>query len=241
MSNKIYSHLALIYSHLMRSIDYDSWADYLVKISGELKTRNISALEIASGTGSLAKRLKNIFDFYVATDFSFSMLSQFEDEKIFRVVCDMTSLPFKKKFNFVFSTFDSINYLTSKEKILRLLKSVDSCLTDDGIFTFDVSLENNSIRYQRYLNRKGDYNGIHYKQISRYDKEKRIHYNIFDITLKDGNKVREIHRQKIYEFDEYFKIIEKSNFYVMNCYEAFTFNNANPDSERAQFILKKKK
>lgn len=241
MSDKIYSHLASIYSHLMRSIDYDSWADYIIKISSELKSKNIIALELACGTGNLAKKLKNVFNFYVATDSSLSMLMQFEEDKIHRVVCDMTSLPFKKKFNFVFSTFDSINYLTSKEKILKLLNSVDSSLTDDGIFTFDVSLENNSIRYQKYLNRKGNFEGIHYIQKSKYDKEKRIHYNIFDITLKDGSKVREIHKQKIYEFDEYFRIIDKSNFYVMNCYEAFTFNNANAESERAQFILKKKK
>lgn len=240
MYQKIYSQLALIYSHLMRSIDYDKWANYIFEISKEIKSNKIFALELACGMGNIAKRIASKFDFYIACDLSFSMLQYFENKNIPRVCCDMTLLPFKQKFNFIFSTFDSINYLTTQEKIKKLLSEVDYCLTDDGLFTFDVSLEANSIKYQRYLNRSGKIDGINYLQKSKYIREERIHYNIFEITLADGHKVKEIHKQKIYRFEDYFKMIDKSNFYVKHCYEAFTFNNANPQSERAQFILKKK-
>lgn len=240
MYQKIYSQLALIYSHLMRSIDYDKWADYLFQISQEIKSKRIFALELACGLGNIASKILNKFSFYVASDLSISMLKQIDNKHLHRVACDMISLPFKQKFNFVFSTFDSINYLTTKERIKKLLHEVDLCLTQEGIFTFDVSLEANSIKYQRYLNRSGQVNGISYKQKSRYSEEERIHYNIFEITLADGQKIKEVHKQKIYHFEDYFKIIEKSNFYVQNCYDAFTFKNATSQSERAQFILKKK-
>ncbi|MEG8947301.1 class I SAM-dependent DNA methyltransferase [Rosettibacter firmus] len=240
MKQKIYSHLASIYTHLMRSIDYDTWADYIIKLSQQLNTNKIIALELASGTGSLAERVNKYFDFYVCTDLSLEMLKQFSNNTIPRVVCDMTLLPFKNKFNFIFSAFDSVNYLTTKEKLLKLFKEVELCLTNDGIFTFDVSLENNSKRYQRYLNRKGKIDGIRYKQISKYEETKRIHYNIFEIEFENGDKITEIHKQKIYRFEEYFQLLDKSNFYVEHCYDAFTFDDANSESERAQFILRKK-
>lgn len=240
MKTKIYSYLATIYSHIMRSIDYDGWAEYILSISRMLNTKEIYALELASGIGNIAQKLSKEFKLYVASDFSISMLKQFSDKTIPCISCDMTYLPFKKRFNFVFSTFDSINYLMSKRKILKMLNEVNSCLFDDGLFTFDVSLESNSIKYQKYLNRTGIVEGIRYQQISTYDDKRRIHYNLFQIMLEDGKKVTEIHKQRIYHFDEYFEIIDKSNFYVEACYKAFTFDNADAKSERAQFILKKK-
>ena len=152
----------------------------------------------------------------------------------------MTSLPFNTKFDFIYSTFDSVNYLLSKDKFIAMLKSVSNCLSDDGIFTFDVSMEKNSIRYQRYLNKKGKYQKILFKQKSFYNEKSRIHYNIFDITLPDGSVIEEVHKQKIYAFEDYFRFIDSTEFYVHKCYEAFSYKDANENSERAQFILKKK-
>ncbi len=240
MPSKNYYHLASIYSHLMHSINYKEWSDYLIDISREISKEKISVLEIASGTGTIASILYDNFDFFVGSDLSLNMMKQIRAKDINKICCNFLQLPFKYKFDFIFSTFDSINYLTKKSMITNLLQEIDQVLVDNGIFTFDVSLENNSLRYYKYLNRKGRIDGIKFRQISKYDKLERMHYNYFDITLADGRKVEEIHKQKIYCFEEYFDIIEKSNFYVYNCYDAFTFNNANPESERAQFILKKK-
>lgn len=223
----------------MRSIDYKKWADFIYSISKELKKKNLFSLELACGNGSIAKKLNNKFQYFCISDLSLSMLKE-ADENIDRICCNMTQLPFKRKFDFVFSTFDSVNYLTSKQRIKSLLLEVNNVLSDDGIFTFDVGLENNSKLYQRYLNRKGNVNGISFIQKSHYDETKRIHYNYFEIILANGQKVEEIHKQKIYPFEEYFDIIDESDFYVYKCKNAFSDNNANAQSERAQFILKKR-
>ncbi len=241
MPVKNYSALALIYPHLMRSIDYNKWADYIYSISRELNKKKISVLELAGGTSVLAAKLQKKIQFIISSDLSLSMLQACPDGNVKRICCDMTMLPFKTKFDFIFSAFDSINYLNTKEKYFNLFKNVDYCLSDKGIFTFDVTLENNSLKLQRYLNRKGRTQGISYIQKSFYNIEKRIHYNHFEIALADGKKVEEIHKQKIFRFEDYFDFIDNSNFYVYNCFNAFTFDNAGAESERVQFILKKKK
>jgi SAM-dependent methyltransferase len=241
MPVKNYSALALIYPHMMRSINYDEWADYIYSISKDLKKKKISALELASGTSVLAAKLQKKIQFVISSDLSLSMLQTCPDSNVKRVCCDMTMLPFKTKFDFVFSAFDSINYLNTKEKYFNLFKNVDNCLSDQGIFTFDVALENNSLKLQKYLNRKGRVQGIRYIQKSFYSVEKRIHYNHFEIALADGKKVEEMHKQKIFRFEDYFDFIDNSNFYVYNCFNAFTSDNADAESARVQFILKKKK
>ena len=235
-----YSALASFYGHLMKSIDYDKWSLYIYNISKEVPKQKLKVLEIASGTGTIANFLVKKFDDLVLTDKSFRMLQQSPLSSNSRVCCDMTKLPFKNKFDFIYSTFDSVNYLLSKEKFISMLKNVSNCLSDEGIYSFDVSMEKNSVRYQRYLNRKGKFQKIVFKQKSFYNEKSRIHYNIFNITLPDGSEIEEVHKQKIYAFEEYFRFIEDSDFYVHNCYEAFTYKNADENSERVQFILKKK-
>ena len=240
MPSETYKYLAQVYEHLMSGIDYKIWSEYIKAICKDNKLKNPFVLELACGTGSIARELKRSFKKYFLSDLSHPMLKQLDDLKLPKVCCDMMLLPFNSVFDLVFSTFDSVNYLMTKEKFLKYLSEVSGILKPNGILTFDVSLENNSIRYQKYLNRSGRTADVKYKQKSFYNRKTRIHYNYFDIILADGSKVEEIHKQRIYHFEEYFKFIEDSDFYVSNCYETFTFKDANAETERAQFILKKK-
>jgi SAM-dependent methyltransferase len=240
MQAKSYTYVSLIYAHLMRSINYGMWAKYIFCLGNYVQKQNLRVLELACGNGELAKHLKVKFKNYFVTDLSSAMLFSFSHKFKKKVVCELTSLPFKKKFDFVFSTFDSMNYLINSEKFLRMLMEISRLLTDDGIFTFDVSLEKNSLKYQKHLNRTGKVGDVKYKQKSYYNQKSHLHYNHFEITLANGEKVEEIHKQKIYRFEEYFSMIDLSDFYVLECLNAFTFDNASQESERAQFILKKR-
>lgn len=224
----------------MKSIDYKKWADYIYKISKEIGRQNLSVLELAAGIANVSVHLNKRFPSLLISDLSIEMLCQNQFLPNSKVCFDMTAIPLKKKFDFVFSTFDSVNYLLTEEKFIKMLSEVHGILAADGIFTFDVSLEKNSLRYQKYLNRKGKFRGLKYRQKSRFEPENRMHLNYFEITLENGTAVEEIHKQKIYRFEEYFSFVDESDFYVHKCLEAFTWKDAGKNSERAQFILKKK-
>ena len=152
----------------------------------------------------------------------------------------MSAFPFKNKFDLVYSTFDSVNYLTTRKGLVSLFKEVSEHLNDKGIFTFDASLEKNSIIHSKLPLRKGIYKGIHFKQKSEYDYESRIHRNIFKIKTKDGEVYTEIHKQRIYPFEDYFEFLDLCGLYVEECFDAFSFQNGGPGSERVQFIVKKR-
>lgn len=236
---KIYQSLPHIYDHLMRKIRYDYWADYLFRLASEYITTKASVLELAAGNCNLAKFLVKNYPDLIVSDLSIGMLDSSDNKTLRKVCCDMIALPFKKHFDLIYITFDSINYLLTKKKILLLFQEVKNILSNDGILTFDASLERNSICHVSEPIRKAKHNGYNYVHKSIYNKKTHIHKNIFDITFPDGNIYEEIHRQKILDFHSFFDLIEKAGLYVVECFDAFTFKNGKASSKRAQFVVKK--
>ena len=151
----------------------------------------------------------------------------------------MTAIPFKKKFDLILAAFDSVNYIFNKSKLQKLFDEVAYSLSENGIFTFDAVLESNSYKHQKNMPVNGKTKSFSYKQNSIYMPKSKIHKNIFRITYPDGKLYTETHRQKIYEFNTYFELAEKSGLYVVTCLKAFTFNKGKANSDRVQFIMKR--
>lgn len=235
---KNYSDLAVIYNHIMKKVRYDRWSEYLYWVTKEFLPDKPKVLELAAGKCSLAKLLSNYFPDIITSDLSYHMLMD-SGYRGKQVCCSMLSLPFKEKFDFIYSTFDSVNYLTSKNQLIQMLTEVKGNLNEEGIFAFDVSMEKNSLKHVEDPIREGVYKGLRYTHKSEYNGFSGIHKNTFHITGAGGKETIEIHRQKIYPFSTYFEVIEKAGLYAAACYKAFSFTKATPDSERLQFIIKK--
>ncbi len=236
--NKDYTIVAEIYNHLMRKIDYKDWAEYLFDIIKEYHEGELNALELASGTGTLGVEFSKYAENIIFTDLSKNMLLHTNDN-FYRVCSDMTRLPFKKKFNTIFSTFDSLNYLLESEQLVKCFNEVEKILTNDGIFTFDISLELNSKKFLKHLNRKGKFKEFSYIQKSNYDEQNKIHSNNF-LIKKDDFVFEEDHKQRIYSVEEILEISEKSDLRLLDVFEAFTLRDLTEKSLRAQFVLGKK-
>jgi SAM-dependent methyltransferase len=224
----------------MRTIDYEFWAKYILSILPD-RDKNAKVLELSAGTGSLSQHLSKKFKYYVISDKSLNMLKEIKF-KSSRIVCsDFLALPFKIKFDIIISTFDSVNYILRLKDLQKFFKEIYNSLTDEGIFTFDAGMIENSKESVKLLNRAGSDKGIRFKQKSRFNEKKSIHTNSFSILLDEAKYIKEIHRQKIFSFENYFFSIEKAGLYVMDCYEAFTKKQGNETSKRLQFLLKKVK
>ncbi len=234
-----YMHVSNIYHQLMHSISYKWWARYIFTIIRKKIVKDPAVLEIASGNCAMAKHLIKFYPDYIASDISLSMLKS-ANKNINRICCDMLSLPLTKKFDLIISTFDSVNYLTNKKKLLGLFKEISNSLNDKGVFTFDAALESNSYKHEKTANKKGKILGYSYTRESKFLVSSKIHKNIFTIQYPDGKIVTEIHRQKIYSLETFYEMAEKSGLQVVNCYKAFTLQKGNANSDRVQFIIKRK-
>ena len=236
---KIYRSLPLIYNHLMRKIRYDYWADYIFRLTSKYITKNASVLELAAGNCRLADYLIKKFPNLIVSDLSYYMLANSESKIKNKVCCDMLFIPFKKKFDLIYLTFDSINYLLTRKKVLSFFGKMKEQLNTNGVLVFDASLEKNSISHIKEPKRRGSYKSFNYLHKSIYNKKTRIHKNIFEIALQDGKIFKETHKQKILDYYEYFDLIEQSKLYVVECFDAFTFDDAKANSKRVQFVVKK--
>ncbi|MEO8398362.1 MAG: class I SAM-dependent methyltransferase [Ignavibacteriaceae bacterium] len=238
--SKIYNEVSSIYNYLMKNVDYKFWSDYLYSITKDFVRDNPKVLELAAGNCNFAKYFIKKYPNILLTDISFRMLQNKNLKKNRKVCCSMLNLPFNEKFDLIYSTFDSVNYILQTEDLQNFFIQINSYLTNDGVFAFDVSLEKNSFNHVRNSHKKSFYNGIRFNQNSEYDSKTRIHKNCFEI-IRNEKIFTEIHKQKIYPFETYFEVIDSSGLYVVYCYEAFTFKNGSNDSDRVQFILKKNK
>jgi SAM-dependent methyltransferase len=237
--NSQYKYIASIYPHIMKHVNYDKWYDYISLIIEPYLTEDKPAiLELAAGNLTLANLLSKRWNNVIATDYSKEMLLLDSRKKLPKVCCDMTNLCFSSQFDIIISSFDSVNYLLSKKKLSLLFNEVKHILKPDGIFLFDASLEANSIIFSKVKERIGVFNKIKYKHVNHYMPEKRLHINEFILYL-DGKEYVEIHKQKIFPFEDYFSLLEKAGLYVSECFECFSFNSCHSDSKRAQFIVKK--
>lgn len=239
-SFKAYEQVALIYDHIMRKVHYDYWADYIYSITNKYVSHNCRVLELASGNCKLAQFLSKYYPNYYASDLSLQMLLQSSSKYLNKVCCDMRFIPFKTKFDLIISVFDSINYLICKKDLRLLFQEINRLLAPDGLFTFDVSLEKNSYKHIKDAVRKGSFDGIKYVQESDYNPRTKIHRNHFIIINRDGTVTEELHLQKIYPPETYFRVIDDSGLQVIECYDAFTCKTGKPDSDRFQFIVGKK-
>jgi predicted TPR repeat methyltransferase len=239
LSVKSYEKVSDIYDGLMSNLDYTSWSKYILLIAEENINEKSKILELGAGSCKIADVISKRYKNYIATDISFPMLHSADNKNLKRICCDMSLLPFKKKFDFVFSAFDSVNYILKKKLLLNLFYEVKHLLEDNGILTFDVSLEENSLNFIVSKTTEGHHNGNQYRMISKYNSLRRIHSNNFYIWNDAGKKYKEMHKEKIYHIDTYFKLAEKIGLQIVACYDCFDFKDVTPKSKRAQFVMRK--
>lgn len=234
-----YLHVANIYAHLMNFVSYKWWAIYIFTITKPKVVKNPSVLELAAGNCALAVHLSKLYKTYLVSDISKNMLAH-SNNRLNKACCDMTAIPFNKKFDLILTSFDSVNYLLSKKRLLKFFKEANNHLTEKGVLTFDAALENNSYKHQKTATLKGKTKGFTYNRKSIFLSVSKIHKNIFTITYPNGEIFSEIHKQKIYSFETFFEMAEKSGLYIVNCYKAFSYTKGKANSDRVQFIMKRK-
>ncbi len=244
--------LADIYDIVMSDVDYETWADYLDEIilMHQPTARNI--LELACGTGTIALSLEELDCYKItATDGSPDMIriarkkAAKVNSEIKFLTMNFLDLSFEETFDVVYMVFDSLNYLHSEDKIIKLHNEVKNVLSPEGIFIYDFTTPRNSRKAIRFLNNEskkidGKYR---YHRESSFDAKNRIHTNRFQIEKLDQNeglivdKFEEQHQQKIYTLKEIRSVINKTDFRILEAYDGFALKPAHRKSLRITMVL----
>ncbi len=138
MSN--YGIFAKYYDRLTDNAGYEVRSDYISGFFNAAEPKDYKVLDIACGTGSIAKYLKNKGYCVTGLDSSEEMLAEASLKLGANLIKgDMRSFDFEKSFDACICNLDSLNHLENISEWTDCFKSVHSSLKDGGMFIFDVN------------------------------------------------------------------------------------------------------
>lgn len=235
----IYNAFALIYDSLMGSVDYDAWVKYLKEIWQSEDAFPKLIAELGCGTGNMTRRLSDLGYDMIGIDISEEMLSVAKnkgDKNILYLCQDMRNFELYGTADSIISLFDSINYITNPDDLLKTFKLVNNYLNPKGLFVFDLNTEykfSNILSDNTFAEALDD---TAYIWDNFYDAETKINEYTMDFFIKQPGgsykRFTEIHYERAYSENEIKELIAKSGMELINIYDAYTFSPPNKKSER---------
>ncbi len=236
-----YSDLALSYDFLLKHVDYQSWYIYISTIMIRYIDNPRVVLELGCGTGKFGAKF-SADDFQVfGLDKSLEMLkvARMRAFRNFRIVCgDMTDFYFSKKFDYIFSVHDTLNYLLEYSDLRKLFRSVKGVMHSKSIFMFDITTEYN-------INRHFDRKTTHYRTESAdiewsniFEKEKSLVYSTLRFRKKKGGESVEEHIQRIYRIDEIKNLLDDEGFEILDIFGDYSFEPPHEKTVMINFITR---
>ncbi len=232
-----YQRLAAFYDSDWGSFT-NSYIPFLKLLDQEFHLSGKKVLDIACGTGNLALILADMGCDVTGVDRSPEMLN------IARAKCKNYSTHFlidnmlsfdlgAQQFDYIFNTFDSINYLLTLDEIKQFFTQVYRALKLEGYFIFDINTEH-AFGFRHIGTHHREINGIRFIQKHRFDAPACIETTRF--LFDDGE---ETHVQKGYQKDQIENLLLLMKFNIIACYSAFDLVLADENTERLLFLCRR--
>lgn len=241
-----YNDFARVYDMFMDNIPYEDWSKYIISLLNEYGIKDGLVLDLGCGTGKLTNLLSDAGFDMIGIDYSEDMLDVAtnvrEDKNILYLCQDMREFELYGTVRAVVSICDSMNYMTSPEDLLTVLKLVNNYLDPGGIFIFDM---NTYYKYSQLLGEQTiaeNRDEASFIWDNYFDAETNINEYELTLFIKEENelfrKYEELHYQRAYHLEEVMNLIDKSGMKLLEVYDAFTRNKPQEDSERIYFVCR---
>ena len=163
MKTNDYNDISIVYDSVLWW-NYEKYSNVLNLLYAKYikNSDKISVLDIACGTWWILKYL-DFKEKIEGIDISEWMIktaqNNFPDNTF--SVNSFLSLPIEKKYNFIFSIFDSLNHVSNQWDIYKIFHDVFSMLKNWGIFFFDINtlqkFKSFKSEIHQIVNNQGDY------------------------------------------------------------------------------------
>jgi len=244
----MYTDFANIYDRLMYDVDYKKWADYIERVFYENSIKPSLILDLGCGTGNFCINMAKRGYEMIGVDLSPEMLDCAKDKSykdgvdILFINQDMTRFELYGTVDSIVCLMDSVNYITSKRDLKRLLGLVRNYLNPKGLFIFDI---NTSYKLENILGNEMFYDvadDITYIWQNNFDKRKKI--SRFDLTffVKEDERYKrydEVHLERAYVLQELKELINASGLELVSIHDELSFVKPTKKSQRVFITCKK--
>jgi len=242
----MYGDFAGMYDPLMKDVDYDSWAEYLLRFLGAEKLR---VADCACGTGEITLRLARAGHIMTGVDISGDMLRIASEKarraalKIPFVEQDMRKLALHRPQDAIICACDGVNYLDSLKAAEEFFEAANAALKVGGLLLFDISSQYKLENILGCNTFAEDEQGGAYIWKNNYDPKSRLIEMELTFFERQGELYRrftERHIQRAHGVDELLSALNRAGFDA-EAYDFETTEPVKPDSERVQFSGRKRR
>ena len=242
----MYGDFAGMYDPLMKDVDYDSWAEYLLRFLGDEKLR---VTDCACGTGEITLRLARAGHIMTGVDISGDMLRIASEKarraalKIPFVEQDMRKLALHRPQDAIICACDGVNYLDSLKAAEEFFEAANAALKVGGLLLFDISSQYKLENILGCNTFAEDEQGGAYIWKNNYDPKSRLIEMNLTFFERQGELYRrftERHIQRAHGVDELLSTLNRAGFDA-EAYDFETTDPVKPDSERVQFSGRKRR
>lgn len=234
MIRDAFADLAPYYDRLMAHVSYDRWLAIVRALADLLPSKRFRHLDLACGTGVLAKRLLGAGWETYGVDLSPAMLRVAirGGPRPLCAAADMRALPFLARFDYVTCLFDSMNFLTTDQDLCSALVEVYSTLKSEGLFYFDLITERMVREHyedQIWTERNGR---LLTTWESVYDRES----GVATTAIRVNRGPLAVIRERVHPFDMVRSCVEKTGFTLLGAFDAETWKPASHKSLRMDVV-----
>ena len=242
----MYGDFAGMYDPLMKDVDYDSWAEYLLRFLGAEKLR---VADCACGTGEITLRLARAGHIMTGVDISGDMLRIASEKarraalKIPFVEQDMRKLALHRPQDAIICACDGVNYLDSLKAAEEFFEAANAALKVGGLLLFDISSQYKLENILGCNTFAEDEPAGAYIWKNNYDPKSRLIEMNLTFFERQGELYRrftERHIQRAHGVDELLSALNRAGFDA-KAYDFETTEPVKPDSERVQFSGRKRR
>ncbi len=237
------------YYDMMVGADYDKISSFIVSCIKKFKPDSELVCDLGCGTGIVASKLSLAGFDMIAIDSDEDMLAKAGDnikelgaDNVLLLNQDITEFELYGTVDVIYSTLDTLNYITDKRKIDKLFKLVKNYLNYNGLFIFDI---NSEYKFESILANNDfiyDEEDLFCCWSANYDSKtkKCYHYLTYFEKLDNGLFFKKENEQiqRFYSEEFLIDLFRKYGFDILK--RADNYNNCNPNekTQRITYVLK---
>ena len=229
--------LADVYDRIMADVEYDLWADFVLKLARERGYDGGPALDLGCGTGNSTVPLADRGIAVEGLDASEDMLSVAR-RKLPGVAFhlgDFETFRVPLRFDLVYSVFDSLNNLLTEESFLAASRNVRGHLSSRGTFVFDANTQVAMRELWDGDRVEGWAGDVYYIWRHEYDERTGLAYVEAFCSTPEGSFV-ERHAERGYDAEELIKLLRLAGFEDVSVVQFPDGDTAPPDADRVWVV-----
>ncbi len=235
----MYDQFSYIYDKLTFDIDYEKYSNIIKNQLNLVGIKPKSILELGIGSGNMTQYFYDNDIKYSGIDLSKDMLSICSKKfpNINLINADLRTVEFNDKYDLVFSTLDTFNYILEPNDLQNIFYKVkDICKA----FVFDMNTAYKLIDIMGNNHFVYEYEDIFYTWVNQYYEDDNIVEFYIDFFLKENNdlykRVRENQIEKVYNLDSVRFMLYNAGFNDVKIIDFDTEEELIPTTQRALFI-----